>query len=238
MRAIGSMTKRHLSSGTVCYLCGKEIADGQDWDRDHVPPARWFSTAIKQEFNPNLEWLPTHTTCNREYKLDEEYFFNSMLPVALKSPVGRSAFWDLARGFRHKPQLALGHQIRKEFGSIELPGGRRAKFYDGDRVQRVLCKVVRGLFFRASNRVLPPRLDYEIEIVEPMRAPERLPSHPWFAVVRDTEPLSKYNAVFSYKWLSAFDTEIRIHCFSLLLWDSLVVLVRFHDPSCPHCCRP
>jgi hypothetical protein len=67
-------SRRQLPTGTICYLCGQAITDGQNWNRDHVPPQRFYGKTIREQFNPNLGWLPTHIDCNSSYKTDEEYY--------------------------------------------------------------------------------------------------------------------------------------------------------------------
>ena len=75
------MTKRRpqrsgerLPPGTSCYLCGKTITEDETWNRDHVPPQRIFASALRTQFNPQLEWLYTHVSCNGDYQKDEDYF--------------------------------------------------------------------------------------------------------------------------------------------------------------------
>jgi len=36
-------SRRRLAPGTFCDLCGNVIAEGEDWNRDHVPPQRLFA---------------------------------------------------------------------------------------------------------------------------------------------------------------------------------------------------
>jgi hypothetical protein len=130
--------------------------------------------------------------------------------------------------------------VRDEFGRVELPGPGRLipKYYDAARVERVLWKVIRGLFFLESGRVLPEGQLHELEIVEPLRAATRLPSHPWFSCVRDTASMATYCDVFDYKAVGSIGPA-RVHAWALLLWDRICVLSRFHDPSCPCAeCRP
>lgn len=50
-------SRRYLSPATICYLCDAEVVEGQEWNRDHVPPQRFFGKAIRDAFNPNLSWL-------------------------------------------------------------------------------------------------------------------------------------------------------------------------------------
>lgn len=42
-----------------CYLCGKEFLDGDQPNKDHIPPQSIF---LKEDREPL--WLPTHVACN------------------------------------------------------------------------------------------------------------------------------------------------------------------------------
>lgn len=57
-------SRRKLAQGTFCYLCGKVIAEGEEWNRDHVPPQRLFAKSVRQQYSSQLDWLPTHVACN------------------------------------------------------------------------------------------------------------------------------------------------------------------------------
>jgi len=46
-----------------CYVCGKDFAPGDSWDRDHVPAKKAFHVRHR---DPPL-WLPTHETCNNDH---------------------------------------------------------------------------------------------------------------------------------------------------------------------------
>src|SRR5688500_10251791 len=87
-------SRRHLPEGTRCYLCGEVITREQNWNRDHVPPKRVFGSAIRNEFQPNLAWLPTHVECNSSYREDEEYFVASFAGH-VSTPTARAVMQDL-----------------------------------------------------------------------------------------------------------------------------------------------
>ena len=62
-------SRRRLPPGVICYLCGLAIEADQDWNKDHVPPQRFFGKAIRVAHNPNLNGFHTHTACNSGYKV-------------------------------------------------------------------------------------------------------------------------------------------------------------------------
>lgn len=45
-------SRKYLQPNTVCYLCSRPIEEGQDWNRDHIPPSRFFGSALKRSLNP------------------------------------------------------------------------------------------------------------------------------------------------------------------------------------------
>jgi hypothetical protein len=44
-------SRRRLPPGTICYLCGGEIAAAEKWDRDHIPPQRFYGKSIRTTFS-------------------------------------------------------------------------------------------------------------------------------------------------------------------------------------------
>src|SRR5688572_30115975 len=97
-------SRRHLPPNTVCYLCGREIASGEKWNRDHVPPQRFYGKSIRPQINRSLGLLHTHTTCNSDFKRDEEYYVACFAGHA-DTATGRSVFEDIRRG------VAKGHDV-------------------------------------------------------------------------------------------------------------------------------
>ena len=82
-------SRRRVSPGTICYLCGLEIAPDQGWNRDHVPPLRFFAKSVRKTHYPQLACLPTHTNCNSSYREDEEYFCVAFAPQTMGSSIQR-----------------------------------------------------------------------------------------------------------------------------------------------------
>lgn len=51
-----------------CYLCGEPFAEGEERNRDHVPPRSVFAV---EDRNPPLQ-LPVHERCNADQSTDDE----------------------------------------------------------------------------------------------------------------------------------------------------------------------
>lgn len=50
-----------------CYLCGCQFIEGDNQNRDHVPPECVFAPLDREPL-----WLPAHTACNSAYHLVDE----------------------------------------------------------------------------------------------------------------------------------------------------------------------
>lgn len=225
-------SRTYLPPNAICYLCDQRIALGEPWNRDHVPPERVFGKRVRHEHAVDLKWLPTHTACNSAYRADEEYFVVSLVGHH-HTPTARAVWDGVARGAAAGHSLGLINRIVGQFGKVVLPDGSRIYSLDSARTNRVAWKIVRGLYTLQSGRTLPETQLRTVEIIPQSEAPKRLPDHPWFSTVRDTASLGRHKAVFDYKWLCLkMDEQSRRNAVAFLLWDSLIVLVLFHDPAC------
>jgi hypothetical protein len=224
-------SRRHLPPGTVCYLCGKPILEHEDWNRDHVPPERFFGQSVKQHNSVDLHWLPTHTTCNSAYRSDEEYFVMA-LAGQQQTAVAMSVWADIKRGVEKGHGKGLLRNIVGAFGKVIGIDGSVVFALDSKRAGRIAWKLVRGLYFMLTEHASPEDLPRSIEFI-PHAEGHKLKDHPWFWAVRDTPSLFHHAKVFDYKWLCVKDAACRMNLVALLLWDGLVILVVFHDPTCP-----
>lgn len=226
-------SRQHIEPGTLCYLCGQVIELDQDWNRDHVPPARIFASDVRSQFSTNLAWLPTHVACNSSYRRDEEYFIASFVGH-VHTPTADAVMKDLAGASAKGHGVGLIKAIINRFGKVVGPGGEVLFSFDKSRADRCVWKIVRGLYYLELNKVLPEETLGEIHLASPQNTAGDLAKITWFPAVRDTAPMGKYGAVFDYKWLCWKDRELRGHVFALLFWDGLVAALLFHDPAC-HC---
>jgi len=225
-------SRRYLEPGTVCYLCDRPIVDGASWNRDHIPPERVFGKQLRREHHVDLQWLPTHMACNSAFRGDEEYFVVALAGHSHHAPTARAVWNDIARGAAAGHSQGLIRRIIGQFGTVETSDGMMVFALDTARANRVVWKIVRGLYTLLNARTLPDGQPRHIEIIPHAEAARRLPNHDWFYVVRDTGPLGVHRRVFDYKWLGLTDGTRRLNAVGLLLWDSLIILVTFHDPMC------
>lgn len=219
-----------LESKRICYLCGLEL--NGEIDRDHVPPKQFYASNIRKKHNPNLLTLPVHSSCNKGYQKDEDYFIHSIAPLALNSYSGGEVWKDIQDQFKRPEGLRIANMTFNEFTSrpsgLYLPHGKVIKRFDAERVWRIIWKIVRGLFFKEHHRILPANtMQTYHKILFPEH--ESLPNE--FTVVRDTPSRGQYPGVFDYKYIIIPDLN-NFHFWAMLFWDRIIILIAFHDPDC------
>jgi hypothetical protein len=225
-------------------LCGNPIAESEEWNRDHVPPQRLFAKSVRKQYSPQLDWLPTHIACNSAYASDEDYFVTALVGQH-GTQWAKAVFEDIRRGVTKGQGIGLIKMILGQFGKVRTADGAMLFSLDANRANRAIWKIVRGLYTLETDRFLPDLSFLNIEIVPRSEADRRLPGHPWFELVRNTEGLGRHQAVFDYKWLGRYVQDGHVDVFecrgnfmALLFWDALIVLCMFHDPACRcHRCR-
>jgi hypothetical protein len=126
-----------LQPNTVCYLCCQPITTEENWNRDHIPPARFFGNAVKKTTNLQLQWLPTHVKCNSDYRRGEELFaLNAGFVASASGSDGADALVsDIRRGLLKGQGADLFLSIGPQFKDLGEP----------DRL-RIVWKIVHGLY--------------------------------------------------------------------------------------------
>jgi hypothetical protein len=153
----------------VCIYCGKTAEDV-----DHVPPKCLF-----QKPRPSgLVKVPCCKKCNRRFGIDDEYFRDSLAlstyeaaePPELKTlheAVRRSL---LKKGFR-PPARRILERSRSGWAQHRSTLVEPVKLLPIDmrRIGRTVERVVRGLHFHETGRLLPP--GYEPRVIHGGRMP-------------------------------------------------------------------
>lgn len=142
-----------------CVLCGKRLAT----TRDHIPPKCLFGS--KGNRPPYLPTMPACKTCNLGTSGDDEFFRlflaanheASQHPTVkrLHDPIIRSLARPQARGFTNSFLSQIRNVTIKSPGGLYL-GEAPGLPIDHSRLQRIIEKVVRGLFFHEYDKKLPP----------------------------------------------------------------------------------
>jgi hypothetical protein len=212
----------------LCYLCGQPLQG--ELNGDHVPPKQIFAHSIRQLHELDLLKVLVHKACNFSYQSDEDYFVSTLAPLAVDSYAGLAIVRDQADRAAAGRRLGLLETIRKEFdlrpSGIVLPTGKIVKRFQGERVGRVLWKIVRGLFFQHELQVLPLATVHQIDFCVP--ADEPLPE--LYAALNGRPSLGRYPAVFDYCY-AQFEDADDVYLWAINLWDRLLVLVRHPDPK-------
>jgi hypothetical protein len=232
-------SRRRLEPGTVCYLCGQQI-DG-DWNRDHIPPQRMFGKRIKRILTPQLQWLPTHVACNSSYRADEEYVILSLFPTALThdasaipTPAARSVFEDVMNAQGKGHAIRLMRSTIANWGSVVGPRGELTFQMDWKRLDRVVWKIARGLYFLDVGVALPTEMLIRVRLFSSLMSAEAM-LDPTVRPVLGTAPMGRYRDVFDYKWGCYVRPDgFKGHLIAMLWWASLLVTVGFVDPTSNH----
>lgn len=142
-----------------CYLCNKNFAD----TRDHVPPECLFPDPKPS----NLITLPCCLQCNRSYSKDEEYFRDNFSMISKRSPAVKQLWGKTRRSYLRRPLKLRNIKSRlvdlnlKTQGGIYLGKATGLKF-DESKTNRVIEKIIKGLFFHHKKKILPSSVRFHI----------------------------------------------------------------------------
>ena len=163
---------------------------------------------------------------------DEEYVRLSLSPLAWDSPVGDALKQDNVDRWLRGRGIPLSKKVLGEFSTvtpegIHLPPGLVAKKVDSDRCERVLWKIVRGLFFHEEGeRVLPEATEKQINVESSDSLPQQ------YSAFSELESRGRHPAIFDYRYWSGDLDGFHAHIWGLLLWQKFLAVTTFHDPSC------
>jgi hypothetical protein len=211
----------------VCYLCGQLLV--KPTNDDHVPPQSFFAPSIRKALQPlQLLTIRVHEACNTSFQLDEQYFIYSLTPLALGSVAGKELYKHIREKFRRMKNRPLIRQILGEFeprpAGLVLPGGKVVKRFDSNRIERVIWKIVRGLFFHHHNKTLPEKLGLTWTLTGPDDGPP--PDH-FQNFTANNPAFGKYPGVFAYQFDAYPETTPTGHYWTLLFWYRIIITVAF-----------
>src|SRR6266496_5360054 len=170
------MKNRGTVGAMLCVYCGEREANTED----HVVPEGFFEAAPEGGYIK----VPACYECNnKRYSRDEEYFLVAILAEAtatsnIASRVLDRLVADHRSGRRRRTGLAVSLLEKVRPVEVRSPGGiylgtGPGLELDTARVNPVLEKIVRGLFFHRFQRLLPPGARVVVEITP---EPDRLRS--------------------------------------------------------------
>jgi hypothetical protein len=219
----------------LCYLCGKNLSEPTD--KDHIPLKGLFPPEIRKKHKPTkLITVRVHKACNESYHFDEQYFLCSLYPFALGTYVGDTMRKHIREKFRAGENHKLVAMMMAEFdhrpSGLVLPFNQVIKRFNSKRIERVLWKIVRGLHFHHYTEVLPENSQLSWSFNTPRQELD-LPEHfKLFRDLPDNEPHGDYEQVFSYRFQHFVEAGVSLHYWALMIWDSILITIQFHDPAC------
>jgi len=212
----------------VCYLCGNLI-DAEKPTRDHVPPQQFFPKELRVERNLNLWVAPTHNKCNEDYREDEEYFYATMFSaVARGNPkMHRIMYNDFLRRTNNPQTPAMMRRTMKGIssissGGIHLPRGLLQVKADCWRLDRVVKKITRGLYWIDHNRFMPNENCFDLRYCD---EPEKVPEV--YRFKHPDQPKGACTDVFSY---THFDFDGR-YFWVLVFWKAFSFCIGYDEPK-------
>ena len=214
----------------ICHLCGNVIDSNvtepsMEMSREHVPPLQFFPKQIRGEIKNSLLVLPTHKGCNQSFQADEEYFIHTYSIHVNGSTNAQHLISDIRRRAQSKQSHRLLQMIENEFsnitpGGIVLPSGTLVHNVSAPRVDRVLRKILQGLYYYEENKFLP----YETAMwIQPYEKREDMPDY-FYKIFCETGPgRGVCKKIFAYRY-----TNLEHHSYwSMRLWDSLLFCIIF-----------
>lgn len=222
----------------VCYLCGRLI-NKRNRTRDHIPAKQIFPTRIRKKFNlSNLVSLPACKDCNEKYQQDEDYFFQTIGAVDDGNDILKEVWYDISERLKKPECLKLNLQVLNQFtDDVRTPGGINipnavAMQYKTARIDRVIWKITRGLYFIKFGKVLRADKQYTVNYIhgEKTGLDEKPVTQLW-SVVRTQEEHGAYGRVFSFKCL-VIPGKKMITAWGLLFWDRHLFMIIHHNPDC------
>jgi hypothetical protein len=223
-----------------CALCGDPILDdstdpeltGTD---EHVPPLQFFPKGVRPQLHDRLWKVPSHRKCNQAHKLDEEYFFHYMFALVAQSnpAMGQTLFAELKRRAKKPQTRGLIRRMLTECtlispAGIILPPPLIRVNCDPVRIQNVVIKIAKCLFYRENDRYIPRTGCVHIKMCQDVPDLE-FPFDELFRV-HEVEKRSAAPDVFRY-WSVEVDG---LHAYALLFWNSFMFCLILRDPDLPN----
>jgi hypothetical protein len=210
----------------ICYLCGKAM--GKDRTRDHVPPQSFFPEALrKQKSFSKLDVVYDHRDCNRVYMLDEQYFFQSLAPLARRTEAGPAIWKSVDKLILTPAEWNLRLCIGREF-YVDAAGQVR-KTFEHDGIYRVAKKIIRGLHFLRWHTVMPEDWRYDFNLHDPYNRPPE----PLLQMLKENVAWGEYAQVFFFKVVRS--EQQRLRCGSCSCGIGQSFLVHEGDYICVRC---
>ena len=181
-----------MTNNDICIFCGK-VAD----TREHIPAKQFF----KGNSDKPLITVPSCNECNAGFQKDEDFFRQFYVSMLMeRSPEAKKLMdGEVSRSITRTP--ALGHQMFSQMKLVDaytksgLYKGKMTMYTisntDKLRINKVVNKIIKGLFFHEFGLVLPedwvvkiiwitPKVEEELNLDEMAKTPK------WNVIKEDT----------------------------------------------------
>ena len=147
-----------------CIFCGKGAGT-----REHIPPKQFF----KDTPDKPLITVPSCSACNRSFQKDEDFFRQFYVSILMErsSEAKKLMEGEVSRSILRTP--ALGHQMFSQMKLVDaytksgLYKGKMTMYTVSDtdkvRINRVVNKIIRGLFYHEFGQTIPE--DWIVKII-------------------------------------------------------------------------
>ncbi len=207
-----------------CFACGQP-ATGDD----HVPPKSFFPKqrdlpAGTVDVRRNLITVPAYDTHNSRFSKDDEVASLVILLTHRANQLGVQQF--LSKGLRGiAGRRGLVRAVFKRIEVYQLADGREIPImeFDAARVDRVMDRVARGLFFHDFGR----SWECDLRLLADGAFMQDLSPSPHRQFVRQLEPLFAHSprkgsnpSVFWYDWVAGVKGDCS-HLLRMCFYDGL-----------------
>jgi hypothetical protein len=158
-----------IRDSDFCVLCGERAAQ----TKEHIPPECLF-TGKPEEYLT----VPACRDCNEGSKLEDDHFRDVMAAGSWTEEA--LEVWErrVRPKLQTRPATRIGMKNRLDTLEFTVPPlgvvPVRVLLADQARINSVLAKVVRGLFWMHSGRLLPPSAPLAVKGFNPLQLEEAL----------------------------------------------------------------
>lgn len=165
-----------IKRNDVCYICGEENPNS----KDHIPPKNIFLKKYRN-LDSGLITVPSHSLCNKSYELDDEYFRYCLCIAAYWTNEKARELWKTKmKNQLHRSEsagyLKYLRELLKDGNFIDQNGiphkNATVALLDSKRIERVIYRIVRGLFYKNFSYRLPDFHKLELNWLPPKGAKE------------------------------------------------------------------
>jgi hypothetical protein len=206
---------------------------------DHIPAKVFYPKEYRNNgsLKGNYPKAPSHQGCNGEFKKDEEYFAMILAPlVGDQSPGGKALLFDLKHQLKKYPDKTrwfsrimnkTQYFVSRTYTGIVLPQKNMAYPIDGKRIDRVIWKITRGLYYLIFKKILPLNQWHVSKVYQPgVPLPEIL-----LPQLQEIPAAGLHKDIFVYKYSHRTEPP-KEHVIIMRFWGSIHFVTTFHEADC------